>query len=516
MKKIIPLFISLTIFCTCILQGFAKDGTSEFLYKTITNPTVSQTGGEWTIIGLSRGDVAISDEYFQKYYENTVNYITANNGVLHDKKYTEYSRVVLALTAIGKNPENIANTNLITPLTDYDKTVWQGINGAIWGLIALNSKDYGTDEIKERYLDYIINSELPVGGFTINGEAPDTDITAMALVAIAPYSENPTVAQVIKRTLETLSAMQTDDGGFKDKGSNTCESTAQVIVALSTLGISPDDERFVKNGISVLDNLMSYKLPSGGFSHIPGGSEDIMATEQALCAISAYNRFKNNQPSLYDFKDVVSTENIENSATSGLDSKHPDVNVLPVTYPDKTFSDTSEKSVLALASRGIINGKTETTFEPKSNMTRAEFATIIVRGLGLKETNKQIFIDVLPSDWYFSYVSTAKDYGIINGVSETEFNPKGTITKQEAAVMIARAAKLCGMITDITDSDILDSLCVFTDYMTTAPWAKASLAFCYNNSILPDEDMEILPTKTVTRLEIADMLYNMLTSSMLI
>ena len=66
MKKIIPLFISLTIFCTCILQVFAKDGTSEFLYKTITNPTVSQTGGEWTIIGLSRGDVAISDEYLEK------------------------------------------------------------------------------------------------------------------------------------------------------------------------------------------------------------------------------------------------------------------------------------------------------------------------------------------------------------------------------------------------------------------------------------------------------------------
>ncbi len=58
------------------------------------------------------------------------------------KKYTEYSRVIIALTSIGKDPKNVGGYNLLLPLGDFEKTTWQGINGAIWALIALDCGQY--------------------------------------------------------------------------------------------------------------------------------------------------------------------------------------------------------------------------------------------------------------------------------------------------------------------------------------------------------------------------------------
>ena len=126
------------------------------------------------------------------------------------------------------------------------------------------------------------------------------------------------------------------------------------------------------------------------------------------------------------------------------------------------------------------------------------------------------FTDVTENDWFYSYVNTAYSYGIVNGVSDAEFYPSGTITREEAAVMVARAAKLCGMNTDIEALEARDILAGFLDYVKASDWAVDSLAFCYDNAILPNDVMEIKPKETVTRAEIAQMLYNMLVLSNLI
>jgi len=143
-------------------------------------------------------------------------------------------------------------------------------------------------------------------------------------------------------------------------------------------------------------------------------------------------------------------------------------------------------------------------------MTRAEFATIITRGLGLPVKNTLVFADVKETDWYYTYVNTAYSYGIIKGVSETEFNPNGTITREEVAVMVARAAKLCGVNTDIQSFEARNILSEFLDYVKASNWAQPSLAFCYKEGILSNDVMDIKPKEFVTRAEIADMLYNML------
>jgi hypothetical protein len=107
-------------------------------------------------------------------------------------------------------------------------------------------------------------------------------------------------------------------------------------------------------------------------------------------------------------------------------------------------------------------------------------------------------------------VGAAYGYGIVTGTSDNTFNPNGSITRQEAAVMVARAAGLCGVDTALDADATRDALAQFGDYTTAADWARPSLAFCYRAGILPSEALDIAPKETVNRGEIAEMLYRLL------
>ena len=183
-----------------VLPALAADSdtvsdVAAYVYKTVSEPQVGAVGGEWAILGLARGGADIPSGYYADYYANVESYVKAREGVLHTKKYTEYSRVVLALTAIGKDPANVAGYDLLAPLGDFDKTVWQGINGAIFALLALDSGEYES-ALREKYVDYILQKQLADGGWALSGESADADVTAMALQALAkklyPFISIPT------------------------------------------------------------------------------------------------------------------------------------------------------------------------------------------------------------------------------------------------------------------------------------------------------------------------------------
>jgi len=171
---------------------------------------------------------------------------------------------------------------------------------------------------------------------------------------------------------------------------------------------------------------------------------------------------------------------------------------------------TNQVAIEGLTARGIISGKSETLFDPDATMTRAEFAVIMTRGLGLPDKFAAVFEDVLSSAWYVNAVGTAYYYEIVSGTSTSTFSPDSTITRQEAAVMVARTAKLCGMDTTRNDVEVRDTLAPFSDYRTAASWAQSSLAFCYDNSIMDDSALKIEPGKEIKRCEVAEMLYRML------
>ena len=528
------LMLGLAVPSSAALSGSALDAaltqTAQYVHKTVKNPQVGSIGGEWAILGLARSGYDVPDSYYETYYETVEDYVTSCNGVLHTKKYTEYARVIVALTAMGKDPRRVAGYDLTKPLGDYDKAIWQGLNGPIWALIALDSGNYPmpqneeakTQATRQMYVDHILACQLPDGGWSLSASdtSSDPDITGMALQALAKYQDRPAVAKAIDKALTCMSQQQSEDGGFSSWSTANSESSVQMIVALCELGISLEDPRFVKNGNTLLDALLTYRLSDGSFRHTIDGSSNLMASEQGLYALAALWRAETGKPSLYRMTDPLSIGSSSDQTAQGLPGKHADVTASPITVPGKTFSDitghVNQTAIESLSSRGIINGMNDTQFAPDATMTRAQFAAIVVRGLGLPQREVTVFDDVKSSDWYAVYVGSAYTYGIVNGRSADTFDPNGTITRQEAALMVARAAKLCGMDTALDTATVRDVLAQFTDYVSADTWAREGLAFCYQQGILDDSALEIRPKTAILRCEIAQMLYNLLGAAQLL
>lgn len=292
------------------------NATMAQLAATVTEPAFGTSAGEWTVLSLARGEYFNKDNvYFTDYYNRiveTVNTTAASvnlNGALHKVKSTENSRVILALSSIGKDATAVGDWNLIAPFNDFNWIKKQGINGPIFALIALDTNDYETEDatIRQQCIDFILNAQLEDGGWALSGSTADPDITAMALQALAPYKSQSNVATAAEEAISTLSAIQNSNGGYASWGTVNSESCAQVIVALTTWGINPDtDSRFVKNGKSVVDALLAHYLEDeSAFEHVIGSGANGMATDQACYALVAYNRFMNGKTSLYDMSDVT-------------------------------------------------------------------------------------------------------------------------------------------------------------------------------------------------------------------
>lgn len=543
LKRLLCMLLAITCMLSCCLTVSAIDEkkissavtkSAEFILNAVKRPQVGSIGGEWAVIGLARSGYEVPQEYWDNYYATVEEYVKACDGVLHKRKYTEYSRLTVALTAIGADPTDVAGYNLLTPLGDFEKTIWQGINGPIWALIALDTGNYDipvnaeakTQATRQLYIDEILRRQLDDGGWNLiddggSGKA-DPDITGMALQALAKYQNQTAVKNATDKALGCLSNMQDNEGGFSSWGTTNSESVVQVIVALCELGISLDDSRFVKNGYTLVDNLFTFRKADGSFLHTKeGAGSDQMASEQGFYAIVAIERAIEGKNSLYRMNDcTIKLSGVATEAIVGLPGKHADVQKVNIVNPGKTFEDISahdnQPAIEALIARGIINGMGDDSFAPNNTMTRAQFATIIVKALGLTPKAIEQFDDVPSTQWYASFIGTAYTYGIVSGRSADTFDPEGTITRQEAASMVARAAKLCGMDTDMESYEILNMLAQFGDYLTISDWARKSMAFCYSEDILDQSDLNVEPTKAILRCEIAQMLYNMLLSANLL
>ncbi|MBQ5707744.1 MAG: hypothetical protein IIV69_05670 [Peptococcaceae bacterium] len=256
---------------------------STVLQKNNPHPKPGSTGGEWLILGLARSDMDVPNTYYDTYYKSLETIVKEKQGVLHKRKYTEYSRTVLALASIGKDPGNVAGYNLLQPLEDVKAAVQQGINGAIFALLALDSNMYESDA-RQQYVQYILEKELPNGGWTLSGNQADLDVTAMAVQALAPYSEDVSVQKAIERAMNCLSTGKIV----------YCESAAQLLIAMTTLGMETTAVE------SVLDTLMAFYQQGKGFTHTLDGKVNAMATEQALYALVAVERYYDGDKALYD------------------------------------------------------------------------------------------------------------------------------------------------------------------------------------------------------------------------
>lgn len=297
--------------------------TKKYIQNNVPAPVVASDRGEWAVLGLARAGVELSDAYIQAYYGKVVAYVQKNmgaDGVLldpesHNPTVTDNERIILALTAIGKDPANVGGKNLLTALQNKDimqvtNTSDTDINGLVFGLLALNSGNYTQDSYW--LVQAILTQQNADGSWSASADtkpASDVDMTAMALQALAPYYNeggDTTVNAAVDKALQWLSAK------YKGMGYTSAESCAQVVVALSALQLNANsDSSFVKTvdgaPTSVLGDLLQYYLGEGqGFKHAASGkTADQKATEQALYAMAAYERYCRRTKALYDMTDAV-------------------------------------------------------------------------------------------------------------------------------------------------------------------------------------------------------------------
>ena len=342
-----------------------------------TAPTVSSIGGDWLVLGLTRSGKDVPAGYF----DNVAAYVKKNinaSGQLDANKSTENSRVILALTAAGFDPQNVGGYNLLNGLSDMDFIKKQGLNGPIWALIALDSHNYsmpaGTvsnPTTREKLIETILNAQLADGGWAYSGTVADSDMTGMALQALAPYYKlktNDKLTSAVDKAIAKLSTMQKDNGAYATtmgmgSGSTiTSESTSQVVVALTALGIDPNtDERFVKNGFSAVDALLDYAVDGGGFEHLKGQGMDGMATEQGYYALTSYIRMRDGKTTLYDMSDVtLKVGKVTDSGDNGNSGTTDDAQQ----KKDQAAADKVEKLIDAI---GTVTVNSETRIKKARN-----------------------------------------------------------------------------------------------------------------------------------------------------
>ena len=288
---------------------------------TVDEPSFGTNYGEWTVFGLARGGYYANDsQYFADYYDRIVEYVNTTaaevdkSGALDSNKSTDNSRLIMALAAIGKDATSVGNWDLVEAYS-ANGINWirkQGMNGTIWTLIALDCGDYETSDstIRQQCVDAIVSAQHNDGGWslvTAKAQPSNVDITGMTLTALYPYRDQPAVAAACETAFNWLSESQLDNGGFPYGQGETSESCVWAIVACTTWGINPDtDPRFIKNGNSAIDNLLTYYLEDQAmFEHGRGAGANAMATDQATYALVAYDRFINGKTALYDYSDVV-------------------------------------------------------------------------------------------------------------------------------------------------------------------------------------------------------------------
>lgn len=271
---------------------------------------------DWTAFALARAGYPVPGAYLPDaaaaIAEGNLNAITL-------------AKYVLVLRAAGADPTNFNGANLVNQLYTQTNVGRTGLNGYIFALLALDSADYtppaNATVSKASLLSTLLAAQDKDGGFGLVTGYSDVDITAMTLTALAPHISETGLQAAVTKGLAYLAGQQRANGGFS---TNASESTAQVIIALSSLGINPaSDAQFLQNGNSPLSNLLSFAVSGGAFAHVSGGGANTIATQQALEALTAYQMLEHGGKRLFDLRNTsASVQRVTPSTGFGVSNPY--------------------------------------------------------------------------------------------------------------------------------------------------------------------------------------------------
>ena len=284
---------------------------------------------DWLAFGAVKAGTAENTDDYLEDLRRHVTECYEKDGYLDYVRSTEWDRISLVTLALGGDPTCFgtdASGKAVNLIADgvYNWSVtespgFQGLNGWTYAMLALDSGCFETPEgakyTRHAIITEIIDYQSESGAFGLSKGDQQVDLTAMTLQALAPYCNSTvrysrsdgtdiSVPEVIDKALNWLSGVQLDSGGFALEGSENAESTAQVIIALASLGIDPaKDSRFIKSGGSAASALASFKLPGGMYSHVYDDEQDIVASSQAILAELAMERLYLGERRIYDLRD---------------------------------------------------------------------------------------------------------------------------------------------------------------------------------------------------------------------
>lgn len=303
-------------------------------------------------------------------------------------------RVALLFAAIGTEPDYISQVvdNAIGKL---------GVMSYVYGLHLLNNGYRSSVTDAQTVVAELLDRQLEDGGWAVMGAVGDVDVTAMTLAALAPYYTSSTrVKQAADQALQLLSKRQMDNGGYKSFGQESPESAAQVLVALTSLGVDPlTDARFVKNGKTAYDAMLAFRLPDGSFEHTQGKGSNHTATVQAFYSCVALYRFLNGQPGLYVLQKAGPDPVTEPSTQKPTEAPKPTTTKKAETTTKPTTTKKAETTT-----KPTVTKKTETTTKPttakKSETTTRSDAVTTTQAATVTTTGaeKESTTAVLPED----------------------------------------------------------------------------------------------------------------------
>ncbi|OMD41805.1 S-layer homology domain-containing protein [Paenibacillus odorifer] len=186
------------------------------------------------------------------------------------------------------------------------------------------------------------------------------------------------------------------------------------------------------------------------------------------------------------------------------------------------FSDVAnhwaKDAVNDMGSRLVVEGTGNSQFSPDQAITRAEFAAIVVRGLGLElDQAATPFSDVKTTDWYNSAINTAYAYQLINGFEDGMFRPDDQITREQAMQIIAKAMKITALKAKLPNQSAEGFLNPYTDAGKASDWAISAITDCLQAGVIMGRSSNVLaPKNDMTRAEVAAIVKRLLQKSDLI